>query len=379
MKQLPARPKGSGIRGQSGALLGTLLGAGVILVACASSNRDNGVGSGDDGGSSGTTNSSGTGSSGGNGSSGSTGSSSGFNFDATAQVDAPVDLDAFWANDPPPMWCGPDGGPAPADPGGTPQCPDDKNREGCPCPTPGATAACWPGLRANRDIGICKDGTTTCISLQEGQYGWGPCKGYVLPQPGATLGADACKCFSAGQWALANLSPCFIVDTGNTVLGVVSTYIDSMGQAQCPTPTNPPAPQPGSTWTTDTLKADCAGHFKVCFQLKAGTASSPQPTDCAIMAPVCAEGDYTTANVTQPFPDLPSWTGSDVACAQKFATTGGYGEMTVIGESVRCDAVDDGQGNPLVFNRVQYCPQSCSANPTAPGCTNCNQGGSGMF
>src|SRR5262249_36316580 len=123
--------------------------------------------------------------------------------------DSLIDPDAFWANDPPPMWCGPDGGNKPPTPGGTVECPDDKNREGCPCTTEGQMAACWPGLRANRGIGICKDGTTTCITKGETQKVWGPCMGYVLPQPGATKGKEACKCFSAGQWAIANLSPCF--------------------------------------------------------------------------------------------------------------------------------------------------------------------------
>src|SRR4029077_434048 len=120
--------------------------------------------------------------------------------------------------------------------------------------------------------------------------------------------------------------------------------------------------------TTDTLKADCAGHFKLCYGLKAGTAATPKPGDCTLMAPVCTEADYTTPNVVQPYPDLAAWTGANVACAQQFAATGGYGEMSVIGESVRCDVVDDGKGNPFVFNRVQYCPLACNTNPSGPGC-----------
>ena len=54
--------------------------------------------------------------------------------------------DAFFADDPPPMVCLPDGtmGPPPEIPGGTPECPDDKNREGCPCTNLGQQAACWP-------------------------------------------------------------------------------------------------------------------------------------------------------------------------------------------------------------------------------------------
>ncbi len=292
-----------------------------------------------------------------------------------------IDPDAFWAMDPPPMWCGPDGGaPAPPPPGGTPDCPDDKNREGCPCTTPGMMAPCWPGLRANRGLGICKDGTTTCIMENEFTKVWGPCVGYVLPEPGATQGAAACKCFSGGQWAIANLSPCFIMySTGGTY--AVSTYIDSTGMAQCPqNPGNtpPPMPQPGTTWSTDTLKVDCAGHYKLCYTLKAGSAADAGPNDC-VVASVCSEADYTMPNMVQPFPDLPAWVGTDPTCAAQFATSGGYGEMSVIGLSVRCDVVDNGMGAPYVFNKVQYCPLSCNTNPSGPGCMNCMQGGSGMF
>jgi hypothetical protein len=77
------------------------------------------------------------------------------------------DPDAFWENDPPLMSCIPDGGtlPPPKPPGGTPDCPDDKNRQGCPCTTLGEKRACWPGLRANRGLGICRDGETTCVRL----------------------------------------------------------------------------------------------------------------------------------------------------------------------------------------------------------------------
>jgi hypothetical protein len=55
--------------------------------------------------------------------------------------------------------------------------------------------------------------------------------------------------------------------------------------------------------------------------------------------------------------------------------------MTVVGESVLCDKVDDGAGNAFVFNRVKYCPSKCEggANPTDPECQNCQQGGSGQF
>ena len=79
--------------------------------------------------------------------------------------------DAFFAEDPPPEYCGPGDADAAVLPGGTPECPDDKNREGCPCSLHGATAPCWPGLRVDRNRGICQDGVTTCLYFVERNRG----------------------------------------------------------------------------------------------------------------------------------------------------------------------------------------------------------------
>ena len=83
--------------------------------------------------------------------------------------------------------------------------------------------------------------------------------------------------------------------------------------------------------------------------------------------------------MTQELPDLPSWVGTDPTCAQQFRDSGGYGEMSVRGLSVECDPIDDGMGDPYVFNRVNYCPLRCSMDPTGPGCEGCMMGGSGIF
>lgn len=267
----------------------------------------------------------------------------------------------------PPAMCG--GGVTPPTPTGTPECPGDKNREGCPCPASGAKAACWPGLRKNRNRGICHDGTTTCNRIHEVELLWGPCEGYELPDPDAGMGKRACQCFSSGQWKLPNVSPCFWGDGGAD--GATSTVIGDGGKAACP-PDAPPA-LPSGSWTSDTLRVDCAGHFRLCFTLKAGDRNNPQPGDC-VVAQVCTEGDYTTANVEQTFPDLPSWSSHDTDCTKAFSTTGGYGEMSVNGTSIECDDIPD-----HVFNRVGYCPTSCNDDPTGPGCAGCMQGGSGGF
>jgi hypothetical protein len=298
--------------------------------------------------------------------------------------DASYSTDAFWAMDPPYMTCGPDGSVDvdAAPPGGTPECPDDKNREGCPC-SPGAVegtmAACWPGLRSERNVGVCKDGVTTCTLTDETQLAWGPCVNAVLPTPGATMGAAACKCFSSGQWAIANLSPCFYGTDGS---GGASSTTDN-GSVQC-FGTQPPA-LPTSDWSTDTVTADCVGTFTLCYTLKAGNGSSPQPTDCTV-AQSCTTSYYPVANQVTTFPDLPAWTTStsaENACAAQFATSGGYGEMSVTGESELCEAIGDvndaGVQSPYVFNTVTYCPLSCSTDPSGAGCANCMSGGGGTF
>lgn len=367
--------------------LSALLSLMVVAQACSSESdsTDGGSGTSDAGssasggkgtagkGGSGSGNNNGGGNGQGNNSSGGNGSG---NSDGGITLDGPTtDPDAFFANDPPPTTC--DGGPTSTPViGGTPECPDDKNREGCPCFDPGKTAPCWPGFRKNRNRGICKDGVTTCVGIGETSGKWGKCEGYVLPKENATTSKDRCLCFSAGQWKLNNLSPCFVSDGDGKVIGAVSTIETAPGQAKCPTIDGPDLKAPAEPFATTTLKVDCAGHFKLCYTLRAGKADTASEADC-IVAQICTEADYNSVDQAQPFPALPSWvtsTPAQVACAQQFATTGGYGEMSVVGVSVECDQVPQ-----QVFNRVNYCPIECNKNPTAPGCEKCMNGGSGSF
>jgi hypothetical protein len=289
--------------------------------------------------------------------------------------DLSFDVDAFWAQDPPPMYCLPDGGTGmpPVPPGGTPDCPDDKNRQGCPCDKVNEVKACWPGLRANRGLGICQDGTTTCVPNGEFGYVWGPCQGYVLPTPGATTGRDACKCFSGGRWAIDNVVPCFYEDYKGNPIGAASSVL--MGGKPTCLSMSDPLKAPSQPWSANTINVDCAGHWKLCYTLKAGDAKNPMASDC-IVAQVCTEGDYPTANMITALPPLPAWattSSAAIACASTFRQSGGYGEMSVDGKSMTCDVVQK------VFNRVSYCPLSCQNNPMAPECMGCSTGGSGTF
>ncbi len=137
-------------------------------------------------------------------------------------------------------------------------------------------------------------------------------------------------------------------------------------------------PEPGTVWSTDTLTVDCAGQFRLCYTLRAGSADAPLDTDCMV-AETCVETWYPEAGVTQTLPDLPAWTSSDPVCAQRFRDSGGYGEMSVTGFSVECDAIGEDDGYRYVFNRVNYCPTRCNTMPSLPECASCMMGGSGSF
>jgi hypothetical protein len=161
----------------------------------------------------------------------------------------------------------------------------------------------------------------------------------------------------------------------------VSTLIST---GKCPQFTGP-ATKPTEEWSTDTLKVDCAGTFKLKYRIRAGNFEAPNAaTDCIVGEVELPEAYYPTPNVEMPWPNLPAWIGADKACSQKWASTAagvspGYGEMIVKGESVLCDKIDDGAGNEFVFNRIKYCPTSCNADPTTPECVACQQSGSGQF
>jgi hypothetical protein len=269
----------------------------------------------------------------------------------------------IYANDPPITAC--DGGGMPPPVTGTPECPSDKNLPGCPCPA-GATSPCWTGLRVDRGQGDCKDGMTTC-GVGE-QLVWGPCQGEVLPM--GTTGKAACKCFSSGHWAIANLSPCFYSETddmGNTTSGAIST-LSSTGQ--CPSSFTA---APTESWSTDTIETDCAGTFSLCYTIKAGNGKAPLPTDCTI-AKVCASAYYMTAGMVQQWPDLPGWISdpSASACVTQFQASGGYGQMSVVGQSNQCEDVSE------VFQTVTYCPTACNGSD-AGMCGSCQAGGGGTF
>jgi hypothetical protein len=237
-------------------------------------------------------------------------------------------------------------------------------------------AACWPGKRINRMHGICVDGTTTCTATQEFGLLWGPCNDYELPVEGALVGPDACRCFSAGTWKLSNLSPC--IYDGEKGFYLYSSTLGPNNEIQCGSNVPDPPPEPEEDWGTSALNVDCAGQFKLCYAIKAGKVLDPKPTDCTVMR-TCVDVWYPEAGQDVELPPLPPWVSNDTDCGDQVVDGGGYGEMSVIGESIECDAVDDGMGNPYVFHRTDYCPPSCQETPETKACKACQTGGSGMF
>jgi hypothetical protein len=299
----------------------------------------------------------------------------------------------LYKDDPPPNFCGIDGGPVPKTIGGTAECPDDKNKPGCGCETPGEKAACWTGLRKNRNLGQCHDGMTECVKAGENHNVWGECVGQKLPTPNAT-GEAACSCFSVGLWKIANTAPCVWSPDGNTyyAYSTLPPANPGDGPGKCSVAdhlaSGEKTPEP---WSSDTLKTDCAGTFKLCFRIKVGDYKNPNPADCT-MGVSCVDVEYTTSGVEQKLPDLPSWFSTDSACAKKWEketpenVSPGYGEMYVSGgQTVTCEAVSNvPKDAEFIFNRVQYCPRICRPTdphyaPNDPECVACQLAGQGSF
>ncbi len=278
-------------------------------------------------------------------------------------------------------------------------CPIDKAREGCPCVDPttgmlhsvGDRVPCWTGTRAQRGQGVCADGMTTCEAFDEFSGRWGDCVGETLPTVGATAGAQACGCFSAGRWRLENTSPCFYGYGPNCMLadscitGAVSTTF-SGGVGSCPNISScDQSLAPAGPFSRNWLTVDCVGRFNLTFTIKANAAPGaalpmgPEPSADCVVGTATTTGWYAMEGVEQQFPDLPGWLGTDWPCAQRMQANGGYFEMTVTGTSVLCEEIGRTGGAPRVFNRGRYCSCECNANPSRADCVGCRTGGSGSF
>ena len=307
----------------------------------------------------------------------------GFTGDGSTSTST-VDL---YKKDPLPGYCGPDQAAKPPPITGSEECPDDKNKPGCGCATAGETAPCWEGFRRHRGLGICTDGVATCQRKSETLNVWGECVGQVLPKVGGK-GAEACSCFSAGTWNIANTSPCLYRDGAGTFSAFSTIGDNGSGCTGNGVPNT-------ANWSSDTLQVDCEGTFKLCFKVRAGDFKNPKADDC-VLGEACVDTFYSKRKELQKLADLPAWTGKNSACAKKWedptvtppTQSPGYGEMIVKGESITCDKIDDGSGGDFVFHRVQYCPRVCRPGnsesaggyqPNLQACKDCQLAGTGDF
>lgn len=57
------------------------------------------------------------------------------------------------------------------------------DQSGCACPQIGAIRACYSGAAATRSVGVCHDGSQTCVGLDGNEFGtqWSPCTNQVVP------------------------------------------------------------------------------------------------------------------------------------------------------------------------------------------------------
>jgi hypothetical protein len=189
---------------------------------------------------------------------------------------------------------------------------------------------------------------------------------------GDALRSGPCSaCFAHGQWSIDNLSPCLLTGADQAKVTVAISTIESANQSQCPSDFSA---APTQAWSSDHLTIDCAGHYRLCYTLKAGDPSNPSASDC-VVAQSCAEGDATMSSAPQAWPPLPGWIASTsaTACAQSFYDGGGYGEESVTGSPNGCGTIGK------TFVRVWYCPLACNGPNPPAACANCQSGGSSSF
>ena len=183
---------------------------------------------------------------------------------------------------------------------------------------PGEVASCWPGQRLNATTGVCHDGRPPARRASSSATAGARCEGYVLPVEGCIAGAPACRCFSNGTWALANLVPCIFQDVDQKYY-VYSSRPDATHGYACDPAMSVPPPAPAAGWTPSTLTMDCGGRFKLCYTIKAGRVDDPRPDDC-VLTQACVETWYPSAGTRQTLPDLPGWAATDTACTARFAS-----------------------------------------------------------
>jgi hypothetical protein len=265
----------------------------------------------------------------------------------------------------------------------TSACGTDADQAGCPCPTAGATRACYTGGAATRGVGTCADGTQTCVAGTMGEtFGgtFGPCTGDTLPATAETCGdgldhdcngAAGCSDTGCAQVPACmhachpgELRPCYDGAAGSSGVGVCHAGTQACNAAgQWDTACIGEVTPGGTEFLKchDGLDNDCNGY-----------------TDChdliCLLDPGCAPM-ICTPNSTQACYDGPAGTSGVAACHGGTQTCAADGkswgscqnEVVPTAEGGHCADGVDNDCNGKIDCADAACtsaPSCCVAQPT---------------
>jgi hypothetical protein len=225
-----------------------------------------------------------------------------------------------------------------------PECnPQSLDLVGCNCPAGGATRACYTGPATTRNIGLCKDGSQTCIA--SGEFGtWGPCNGSVTPAPEVCDGTVDRNCNGSTGCSDPTCTSTPLCNTGCTTGQTRSCYTGPSGTE------NVGACKDGTQTCTNNQWGTCTGE------------TLPQPEDC------CAPSDLNCNGLKGCY-DL--FACITAACCQSSCDAGGGLDpgcvcMTGSGDTATCPQGDYYSHKGGIPGTDECCP--CSAST----CSNYN-------
>lgn len=162
--------------------------------------------------------------------------------------------------------------------------------EDCGC-TPGTIRPCYSGPSGTRAVGLCSEGTQTCVSLDAGLNGWTACAGDRLPAEVQCASPDDSNCNGRPDGEdcgcqVSNTRPCYPGDggpgVGVCVAGVETCELVDAGAAAwgvCAGAVTPRAVNCSTSMdndcngTTDDVQCGCqVGSMRSCYNGPNGTA-----------------------------------------------------------------------------------------------------------
>jgi hypothetical protein len=261
-------------------------------------------------------------------------------------------------------------------------CGNDADLAGCACTTPGATRPCYSGDPTTRGVGLCADGSQTCVAGMAGEsFGgtWGACGGDTLPAAMETCdgqdhncnGAAGCSdtgCAAAPGCAQAchpgETRPCYDGPSGTSGVGACHPGSQTCNaQGQWDTACGGEATPAGSELLQchDGVDNDCNGYTD-CHDLICLLDPGCSPTICTAGATqACYDGPPGTIGVA-------ACHGGTQTCAADGKSWGTCGGEVVPGvEGGHCG---DGLDNDC-NGKIDCADPACSAAPACcvPGST----------